>query len=158
MPSSGRFPVSAITSRAAAAAGALLSCLTLAISACSGSTASKTASESRDDPRRDRPERATRLPAAFSCAGEAGNCATARGRILYVEEVDPDGDGDAHFALASPESITLPGITVVDVGPHLRPDPLPGPGDYLSAIGPVYPGSFGQKQIEATAIRFTRRR
>ena len=75
-----------------------------------------------------------------------------------MEAVDKDGDGDAHFALLEAPGLTLPGVTVVDVGLHLRPDPLPEPGDYLSAVGPVYPGSYGQRQIEATAIRFVRQR
>src|SRR5690606_12769461 len=97
-------------------------------------------------------------PPRLRCPADSANCASVRGRILYVEAVDPDGDGDAHFALASREGITLPGITVVDVGIHLRPDPLPGPGDYLSAIGPVYRGSFGQSQIEATEIKVARQR
>lgn len=71
-----------------------------------------------------------------------------------MEAIDPDGDGDAHFVLASREGITLPGVTVVDVGAHLRPRPLPEPGDYLSAVGPVHTGSYGQAQIEATEIRW----
>jgi len=55
--------------------------------------------------------------------------------------------------LASAEGITAPGVTVVDVGAELRPSPLPGVGDLLGAAGPVYPGSFGQRQIEAVAVR-----
>jgi hypothetical protein len=70
--------------------------------------------------------------------------------------VDPDGDGDAHFVLLSGESITGPGLTVVDVRRDLRPHPLPGPGDRISAAGPVYRGSHGQRQIEATEIHVTR--
>jgi hypothetical protein len=69
-----------------------------------------------------------------------------------VERVDPDGDGDAHFVLASPDSITAPGISVVDVRRDLRPKPLPGPGDHLSAAGLVQRGSYGQRQIEAVIV------
>jgi hypothetical protein len=87
------------------------------------------------------------------CAPGASNCRRASGRILYVERVDPDGDGDAHFVLISAQSVTLPGITVVDVERELRPHPLPGPGDLLAAAGPVYRGSYGQRQIQATEIR-----
>lgn len=94
----------------------------------------------------------------LQCPPDTANCAAVAGRILYVERVDPDGDGDAHFALADRQGITLPGISVVDVGRHLRPHPLPEPGDWLSAIGPVYPGSYGQRQVEATEIRFLRGR
>jgi hypothetical protein len=91
-------------------------------------------------------------PQAAHCPPELANCRTASGRILYVERVDPDGDGDAHFVLVSRESITGPGLSVIDVKPSLRPTPLPGPGDRLSAAGPVFMGSHGQKQIEAIEL------
>lgn len=54
--------------------------------------------------------------------------------------------------LASRQDITGPGISVIDVSAELRPHPLPGVGDELAAAGPVYPGSYGQRQIEAVAI------
>jgi hypothetical protein len=91
-----------------------------------------------------------------TCPPDAGNCRVASGRVLYVERVDPDGDGDAHFVLASRDSITGPGISVVDVKRSLRPSPLPGPGDRLSAAGPVYRGSYGQRQIEAIELHVAR--
>jgi hypothetical protein len=93
-----------------------------------------------------------------SCPAGAGNCRSASGVVLYVERVDPDGDGDAHFILASRQSITAPGISVIDVKRSLRPSPLPGPGDRLSAAGPVYRGSYGQRQIEAVELNVTRAR
>ena len=77
--------------------------------------------------------------------------------ILYVEAVDPDGDGDAHFVLLSSQSVTGPGISVIDVGRDLRPDPLPGIGDEISAAGPVYRGSYGQRQIQAEELHVARR-
>jgi hypothetical protein len=86
------------------------------------------------------------------CPPELSNCRTASGRIIYVERLDPDGDGDAHFVLVSSEAITGPGISVIDVRRSLRPSPLPGPGDRLSAAGPVYRGSHDQKQIEAIEV------
>jgi hypothetical protein len=91
------------------------------------------------------------------CPAEAANCERASGQIIYVERVDPDGDGDAHFVLISDEGITEPGISVIDVRADLRPDPLPSPGDMLAASGPVYEGSFGQLQIQAEEIAFARR-
>jgi hypothetical protein len=93
----------------------------------------------------------TRPEPARCPAGVAG-CRSASGRVLYVERVDPDGDGDAHFVLLSDESVTAPGISVVDVERSLRPRPLPGPGDLLSAAGPVQSGSYGQRQIHAIAL------
>jgi hypothetical protein len=86
-----------------------------------------------------------------TCPPDAANCAAVTGRVLYVEAVDPDGDGDAHYVLLG-GSITAPGITVVDVPVGLRPARLPGRGEQVSAAGPVYTGSFGQKQIEATQV------
>jgi hypothetical protein len=86
------------------------------------------------------------------CPAGAGNCETATGTILYVERVDPDGDGDAHFVLLDRKGVTGPGITVVDVAADLRPHPLPGPGETLSAAGPVLRGSVGQRQIEADVV------
>ena len=97
----------------------------------------------------------TRQPVAH-CPSDLAGCRTATGRILYVERVDPDGDGDAHFVLASREGITAPGISVIDVRRDLRPHPLPGRGDRLSAAGLVQTGSYGQRQIEAVRVRVAR--
>jgi hypothetical protein len=117
--------------------------------------------EPAGDARRTPPEaepRAARdaAPPRARCPAELTNCREASGRIVYVERVDPDGDGDAHFVLLSRASITGPGLTVVDVKRSLRPSPLPGPGDRLSAAGPVYRGSFGQRQIEAIEVHASR--
>jgi hypothetical protein len=98
----------------------------------------------------------TSLPRAH-CPPGLSNCREASGRILYVERVDPDGDGDAHFVLLSRQSVTAPGLTVVDVKRSLRPSPLPGPGERLSAAGPVHRGSYGQRQIEAIELHAERR-
>jgi hypothetical protein len=98
-----------------------------------------------------------RFPKRPHCPAASANCAAARGSVIYVEAVDPDGDGDAHFVLASTDSVTGPGITVIDCEKNLRPHPLPKIGDRISAAGPVYRGSYGQKQIQATVIRVARR-
>jgi hypothetical protein len=87
------------------------------------------------------------------CPSQLDNCRSAYGSIVYVERVDPDGDGDAHFVLASRQSVTAPGISVIDVRRDLRPRPLPALGDEISAAGPVFPGSYGQRQIEAIKLR-----
>lgn len=112
----------------------------------------------------DRPGRAARdsLPsaagpvpdavAASSCPPAVRGCLTAEGRIVYVERVDPDGDGDAHFVIRDPQGITLPGLTAIDVRKGLRPAPLPEAGDLISAAGPVQTGSYGQSQIHAIEL------
>jgi hypothetical protein len=97
-----------------------------------------------------------RLLTAAHCPATLDNCRTASGEIIYVERVDPDGDGDAHFVLISDESITGPGLSVIDVERSLRPHPLPGLGDRISAAGPVYKGSYGQHQIEAVELHVAR--
>ena len=90
------------------------------------------------------------------CPPDVSGCVSATGRVLYVEKVDPDGDGDAHFVTASKEGVTGPGITIFDVRADLRPDPLPGVGDLVGGAGPVYPGHAGQKQIEVVDFAVAR--
>jgi hypothetical protein len=92
------------------------------------------------------------------CPPSAAACAAAEGRIVYVERIDPDGDGDAHFVIVDLPGITLPGLTAIDVRKGLRPDPLPGPGDLISAAGPVQTGSQGQSQIHAVELHVGRPR
>jgi hypothetical protein len=100
------------------------------------------------------PERTPLVPAR--CPAGLANCAEATGRVIAVEAVDPDGDGDAHYVLAG-GSITAPGISVIDVAPRLRPERLPRIGDRVTAAGPVFTGSYGQRQIQAIEVRHRRR-
>lgn len=125
----------------------------LVLAGCGGGSDSPPEPAPRTEP--PRAERPARLTPA-RCPGDLPACRSASGRILYVERVDPDGDGDAHFVLASPQSITAPGISAVAVERSLRPRPLPGPGDRLSAAGEVFRGHFGQKQIEAVVLHVAR--
>jgi len=89
---------------------------------------------------------------ASHCPSGQPSCRSAAGEIIYVERVDPDGDGDAHFVLRDPKGITLPGISVIDVRKGLRPHPLPGIGETISAAGPIEIGSYGQEQIHALEV------
>lgn len=86
------------------------------------------------------------------CPPDLAGCRTTEGRITYVEAVDPDGDGDAHFVIADPQGISLPGLTAIDVRKGLRPRPLPGRGELISAAGQVQTGSYGQSQIHAVEL------
>jgi hypothetical protein len=142
--------------RAAAALAALA-----VLAGCSSNDADEQRTSAAPAEPRDAQPRAAaprpKPPRPLRCPAGAGNCRAAAGRIVYVERVDPDGDGDAHFVLVSRASITGPGISVIDVRRDLRPSPLPGPGDWISAVGPVYEGSYGQRQIEAVRIRVQRR-
>jgi hypothetical protein len=86
------------------------------------------------------------------CPAGLPSCRSTEGRIAYVEKVDPDGDGDAHFVVVDSQGITLPDLTAIDVRKGLRPHPLPGIGDLISAAGPVQKGSYGQSQIHALEL------
>jgi hypothetical protein len=99
---------------------------------------------------RDKP--AAKKVAPSHCDPGLPSCRTTEGWIVYVERVDPDGDGDAHFVVIDPQSITLPGLTAIDVRKGLRPHPLPGIGAMISAAGPVQTGSHGQSQIHALEV------
>lgn len=114
----------------------------------------RTAPNHSEGSRADRPERrgGSEGVAPSSCEPDQPACRSAQGRIVYVERIDPDGDGDAHFVIADPQGITLPGFTAIDVRKGLRPQPLPGVGDLLSASGPVQTGSYGQSQIHALEL------
>ena len=90
------------------------------------------------------------------CPADVPGCRTVRGTVLYVERVDPDGDGDLHVVVEG-ASITLPGMTAIDIAPELRPRRDPRIGDRMSAAGPVQTGSYGQSQIHALELRVRRR-
>ncbi|MEA2178210.1 MAG: hypothetical protein QOG77_1507 [Solirubrobacteraceae bacterium] len=99
--------------------------------------------------------RRTRLRAP-RCRDEVPDCARVSGRIVYVERVDPDGDGDLHVVVTDPRGVTLPGLTSIDVSKELRPRRDPQVGERAAAMGPVQTGSFDQSQIHALIFR-TRR-
>jgi hypothetical protein len=125
-----------------------------AISGCAGGSGDPGAAPGAGD--RPAPaasaQRAGEPVAPARCPAGLPSCRTATGRIAYREEVDPDGDGDAHFVILDPQGITLPGLTAIDVRRGLRPDPLPGFGELISAAGPVQTGSYGQSQIHALEL------
>ena len=84
-----------------------------------------------------RPERDVRRS---RCPGEVPGCRAVRGTVVYVERVDPDGDGDLHVVVDA-GSVTVAGLTAIDIAPELRPRRDPRVGDRVSAAGPVQTGS-----------------
>jgi hypothetical protein len=90
------------------------------------------------------------------CPGDVPGCRAVRGTVVYVERVDPDGDGDLHVVVDA-GSVTLAGMTAIDIAPDLRPRRDPRVGDRVSAAGPVQTGSYGQEQIHALEFRVRRR-
>jgi hypothetical protein len=87
------------------------------------------------------------------CPRDLSGCRTALGRVVLVESVDPDGDGDLHVVIAGRDSITLPGFTAIDVRRGLRPRRDPRVGQLVTAAGQVQRGSYGQRQIHAVRFR-----
>jgi hypothetical protein len=120
---------------------------------CGDGGAASTAEPSRAGDRSSRQPAAppADLPTAH-CPPDLSGCRATKGRIIYLERVDPDGDGDAHFVVRDPQGITLRGMTAIDVRKGLRPHPLPGLGEWISAAGPVQTGSYGQSQIHAIEL------
>jgi hypothetical protein len=102
----------------------------------------------------DRPARSGLVPAR--CPGSATNCRAATGSVVYVERVDPDGDGDLHVVILDASSLSAPGVTVLDVSRELRPERDPVVGDVVTGAGPVYRGSYDQRQIQVTVFRAVR--
>ena len=93
------------------------------------------------------------LPAApLRCPSGVPACAAVSGRIVLVERVDPDGDGDLHVVVTDGH-VTAPGLSAIDVRKGLRPRRDPRLGDRASAAGPVQTGSYGQSQIHALRFR-----
>lgn len=130
----------------------LLPLLTLA--ACGGGASGPAPHPAEAPPTpRERAEQreARQRPPAPTCPAAAADCKAASGRIIGLESVDPDGDGDLHLILAG-GSITLPGISVLDVRKQLRPANDPRIGDWAAGAGPVYPGSHGQHQIQVDRV------
>jgi hypothetical protein len=105
-------------------------------------------SEPRPQPRPESTPRPRPAVARARCPGDLPGCRSVRGRVLFVEGVDPDGDGDLHVVVLD-GSVTAPGVTAVDVRTGLRPSRDPRVGEQVSAAGPVQPGSYGQQQIHA---------
>jgi hypothetical protein len=93
---------------------------------------------------------------SVSCPADVAGCRAVRGRVVYVERVDPDGDGDLHVVLVGRQGVTAPGLSAVDVSRRLRPARDPAVGDSVAAAGPVERGSHGQRQVHA--LRYSQRK
>ena len=91
-------------------------------------------------------------PPEVRCPAGLDGCRAVTGRIVFVESVDPDGDGDLHVVVAA-GSVSLPGLTSLDVSKELRPKRDPRIGQRAGGAGPVFRGSFGQRQIQVVRFR-----
>ncbi len=127
------------------------------VAGCGSNTDATDSSTQRQVIERSPPKNTDRKPTAPTvarshCPSGLSDCRATEGLITFVERVDPDGDGDVHFVVIDSQGITLPGLTAIDVNKELRPHPLPGLGDTISAAGPVQTGSYGQSQIHAIEL------
>ena len=128
----------------------------VALAGCGGGSPEPRASATRA-PTASATPRAERPPLrAPRCRDDVPECARTSGRIVFVERVDPDGDGDLHVVVADRRGVTLSGLTAIDVSKELRPRRDPRIGERAAAMGPVQPGSYGQSQIHALVFRVRR--
>ena len=138
----------------------VLSLAALALPGCGETTRAPTREAPVTTPATPPSTASTPLPAPTlepaRCAADAPpNCAAVTGRVLLVESVDPDGDGDLHVVVRG-GSVTGPGVSILDVSAALRPTRDPRVGDRVTGAGPVFRGSVGQKQVQVTTFRVAR--
>ena len=81
-------------------------------------------------------------------------CRVVNGRVLYVEAVDPDGDGDSHLVLASRQSLTWPGVTIVVIPRRKQRASTPHVGQWVSAVGLPNTGSHGETTLNALQFEY----
>lgn len=80
-------------------------------------------------------------------ANAATACARVRGRVVGVERVDPDGDGDRHLVVVARLDARL-----IKLPADFRVGRLPRLGSEVSATGPVVRGSSGRPAIRAERL------
>jgi hypothetical protein len=74
-------------------------------------------------------------------------CREVDGRVVYIQRVDPDGDGDLHVLLLSRQSVTGPWLTLLKVPDKLRTGMDPGIGRWVRATGHLYTAEHGETSI-----------
>lgn len=87
------------------------------------------------------------------CTDSGTACRAVSGRVLYVEEQDPDGDGDLHLVLFSRDSLTRRYVSILKLGADDRPADVPGFGAWVGATGRPYRGERGERNLEVERLR-----
>jgi hypothetical protein len=72
-------------------------------------------------------------------------CARVRGRVVWREVSDPDGDGDRHIVVLSRMRLRVVKL--------LAGQALPGVGAEVEAVGFTTVGASGEREIVAEALR-----
>ncbi|WP_320671211.1 hypothetical protein [Patulibacter defluvii] len=156
----------ALLATALLAAGGLLGCggddrppTTTTTTSATTTTAERPATTTRERPAAPRPPASWTASCPTPTPSPVYGCRAVRGRVIAIESVDPDGDGDLHVIAREelPEGgVTLPGISVLDVRKDLRPRRDPQRGELVTGAGPVFRGSFRQKQVQVDVFRIWR--
>jgi hypothetical protein len=75
-------------------------------------------------------------------------CARVRGRVVYVQRSDPDGDGDAHAVVVAGSRPVVVKFRSL-AGGHGRPRrALPGLGQRIEVAGTVSGGQYGVRVVD----------
>ena len=99
---------------------ALAAAIAATVAGCGGGD-SGTAAPTGESPPAVHRERVT----ASACPAGLPDCRTTRGRIAYVQGLDPDGDGDAHFVIVDAQGITPSRPDLDRRPPRAAPAPAP---------------------------------
>jgi hypothetical protein len=75
-------------------------------------------------------------------------CRPVDGRIVYIQRVDSDGDGDLHLLLISRQSVSAPGFTMLKINARLREGMDPGIGRWVSAVGMEFDAEHGERSVD----------
>lgn len=105
------------------------------------------------DAERDAAPRWTRPCRPAGRDAVATTCARVRGRVVWVERTDPDGDGDRHLLVVSQLD-----TRIVKLAADFRVGRLPALGSEVTATGPVVPGGSGRPEIRTERFEVKGRR
>ena len=75
-------------------------------------------------------------------------CGRVHGRVLHVQQRDPDGDGDRHLVVLAGAH-----VVIVKVVRSRRRPRLPGIGRRMRAVGLLSDGRLGRPVVETDAVR-----
>jgi hypothetical protein len=96
---------------------------------------------------RERAPAWTRPCAAIARWTDEASCVHVRGRVVWVEHHDPDGDGDRHLLVMARRR-----IHIVKVARALPIGHLPGVGDRIDAVGYDAIGGHGRTELDALRL------
>jgi hypothetical protein len=96
---------------------------------------------------RERAPAWTRPCAQIARWTDLASCAHVRGRVVWVEHRDPDGDGDRHLVVVARRR-----VHIVKVSRALPIRHLPGIGHRIDAVGYDAIGAHGRTELDALQL------